>query len=81
MSIAPSMLSLKRRLKVKRKKDIKYDKGEENEKVWINFQITKKLKREFTLYCKVNKINASAFVRSQIEKALENAKKLDNADG
>lgn len=77
----PSMTALKKRLKVKRKKVIKYDKGDENEKVWINFQITKKLKREFTSYCKVNRINASMFVRSCIEKALKNSEKSDNADG
>jgi hypothetical protein len=44
-----------------------YQDGSPDEKVWINFQSTKKQKREFTEVCNAKHINASAFLRTCVE--------------
>ncbi len=44
-----------------------YTNGHPEEKVWINFQVTKGLKRQFRDHCKEYKINASEYIRECIE--------------
>jgi hypothetical protein len=52
-----------------------YTKGHNEEKVWINFQVSKGMKREFSDICGEHHINASAFLRGAIKILL--AKKGD----
>lgn len=40
-----------------------YKEGSPDEKVWINFQSSKRQKRDFAQACNDNSINASAFLR------------------
>jgi hypothetical protein len=78
---APTLAKLRRKLREHRKKNRtvpKYNEGSDSEKVWINFQATKKFKREFTLYCKENRINASRLLRSLVEEYLQSKVELEN---
>lgn len=65
-----SLSKLAKQLANKTKPEV-YKTGSEDEKVWVNFQTNKKLKREFNDLCKTKSINASSFLRSCIEVLLK----------
>lgn len=46
---------------------VKYKEGNPEDKVWMNFQVSKKQKREFSEICKGKDINASAYLRRAVQ--------------
>lgn len=58
---------LARRIATKKIAQKKYTKGNAQEKVWLNFQVTKDLKRTFNDTCIEHNINRSAFLRGAIK--------------
>lgn len=72
MGKVKGIIALSRALAKKKKHNRVYTEGSESEKAWINFQVTKGLKRQFRELCDEKKINASEFVRKAMELFIEN---------
>lgn len=70
--------ALSKKLAKKKKERGAYKQGDATEKTWINFQITKQLKRDFrAIYEENKKLNASEHIRQFMLLIIENKGDID----
>jgi len=69
--MAKTISSIVKQLAKKKKKGLSYKDGDGQDKVWINFQITKDLKRRFRAKCEEKNVNASEYIRKAMELLIE----------